>query len=246
LELKRLINFLDEVNIVGTFFVVPYEDESHSSVTEDFASCLRAALDDGHELALHGYRHTKNEFGVFYQIPLPVPFPTFKRQKERIKRASEIFLNLIGVKPKGFRAPYYLYNRNTLKALSSLGFTYDSSATVFKTAHCSSFRVRWLRNCQPFFANGVLEAPVTGDYTFNLENYGFLDSLGIAMRDFRMVEFSGGIFVINNHPHCFRKRGFQFLTTVINKLHEKTVFHTLTDVAQSLSYKRGTVNNKDI
>jgi len=234
LELKRLINFLDEVNVACTFFVVPYEEECRSSDVEEFASCLRVALDKGHELALHGYRHTKNEFGVFYPIPLPIPFPTFKRQKDRIRKGKEKLLNLIGVTPEGFRAPYYLHNSNTWKALASSNFKYDSSVTIFKPTHCSRFRVQWVRSFRPFLTNGIVEIPVAGDYTYNLGSCGFSDSLKMAMRDFELVKSSGGIFVINNHPNLFQESEFQFLRTLINKIRTRSTFLRLIDVAQSL------------
>jgi len=231
-KLKTLINFLNTLDITCTFFVVPYGYNGYAS--EEFVRYLKTALDFGHELALHGYMHTKNEFGVFYPVPLPIPYPTFGRQKEYIEKGSERLLNLFGVRPEGFRAPNYLHNSNTLKALSSLGFKYDSSATIFKPTHCSRFRIRWLRNYRPFITNGIAEIPVTGDYTYNMEHYVFLDSLKIAMRDFELMRSFDGIFVINNHPDRFHETEFQLLKTLIMKIRGRTTFLRLIDAAQNL------------
>ena len=231
-KLKWLINCVNTLDITCTFFAVP--KGYNGCASEEFVSYLKIALDHGHELALHGYMHTKNEFGIFYPIPLPIPYPTFKRQKEYIEKGREKLQNLFGVRVEGFRAPYYLHNNNTLKALSSLSFKYDSSATIFKTTHCSRFRVRWLRDYRPFLSKGIVEIPVTGDYTYNLENCVFLDSLKIAMRDFELMRSFNGIFVINNHPDRFHKIEFQLLKTLIKKIRGKTTFLRLIDAAQNL------------
>lgn len=237
-KLKWIIDVVDDLDIACTFFVVPDDNILHAS--EEFRSYLKYAMNSKHELSLHGLMHRKNEFGVFYPIPLPIPLPSLQRQKEHIKKGRERLLNLVGARPKGFRAPYYLYNSNTTKALASLGFAYDSSATVFKTTHCSSFRTRWLRDCRPFMANGVMEIPVTGDYTYNLESYGFADSLRVALRDFELLKLSNGIFVINNHPKCFRDRETQFLKILMKKLSGEATFQKLADVAKTLL---GSFNN---
>lgn len=229
LELRHLINFLDELNVVCTFFVVPYED---SSATEEFTSCLKVALDNGHELALHGYRHTKNEFGCFYPIPLPIPFPTLKKQKERLEKGLTNLMNLTSVRSLGFRAPFYLHNNVTLKALSCLGFHYDSSATIFKPTHSVHLRIKWLRDCKPFVREGVVEIPVSGDYTYGLEGNDFYDFLRIAMRDFKWVKSRQGVFVLNNHPQRLSNVGYRFLRTLVKKLSKKTDFLRLCDVAE--------------
>jgi peptidoglycan/xylan/chitin deacetylase (PgdA/CDA1 family) len=232
LELKRLINFLDEVKVACTFFVVPYGDRSYPSATEKFTSYLRVALDGGHELALHGYRHTKNEFGCFYPIPLPIPLPTLKKQKERLEKGLANMMSLMGVRPLGFRAPFYLHNNVTLKVLSSLDFYYDSSETIFKPAHGMHLRIKWLRDCRPFVREHVMEIPVSGDYTYNLKRSNFSDFLRIAVRDFEWVKSRQGVFVLNNHPQHLSDNSYRFLRTLIKQLSKRTDFLRLCDVAK--------------
>lgn len=231
LELKRLLSFLKEINIACTLFVVPNEYKSYSA-TEYFASCLRTALDHGHELALHGFMHTKNEFGCCYPIPLPIPLPTLERQKERLENGMRNLVNLTGIRPLGFRAPFYLHNNATLKALSSLGFHYDSSVTVFKPTHSVRLRVRWIRDCKPFIAKGVIEIPVTGDYTYSLKSFDFSDLLRRTMRDFEWIKSCQGVFVLNNHPQYLNDAGYGFLRILLEKLSNRTDFLRLIDVAQ--------------
>lgn len=232
-DLRNLINFLNEVNVVCTFFVVPYGDEpSYSTWHDEFTSYLREAAKSGHELALHGYKHAKNEFGCFYPIPLPVPYPGFKKQRDLLKKGTYFMQNILGVKPLGFRAPYYLYNNITLKALSSLGFYYDSSATIFKPAHSIRLRVRWLRRYKPFKKYNVVEIPVCGDYTYSLETRKFAEFLSAAIRDFELIKSVGGVFVINNHPQRFKNVGFRFLRVLFKKLSTMAYFSKLCDVAK--------------
>lgn len=230
-KLKWLIEVLNEIRIPCTFFVVPDQQVS-SSLKQDFASCLKTASSLGHELSLHGYKHIRNEFGCFYPIPLPaIPFPSFKKQKERIEQAKKTLIQLTGVKPLGFRAPFYLYNNATLKALSNLNFKYDSSKTLFKPTHASHFRIRWSRHCKPRRVHDIIEIPVTGDYTYNLKSGNFFSSLKRALRDFEWVESHNGVFVMNIHLGRLNRILLRrFLKTCVDKLHGKTNFVRLVDV----------------
>lgn len=232
-KLKWLIEFLNDLGVMCTFFVVPHNFTSQWP--EEFVENLKYALDTRHELALHGYMHIKNEFGIFYPIPLPIPYPTFKKQKNLIERGRDKILELVGVKPEGFRAPYYLHNSNTGRALAALGFEYDSSATIFKPTHCSRFRIRVLRNARPVLTSCIIEIPVVGDYTYNLRSYGFLNAYKMAIRDFELMESLGGIFVVNNHPNLFGSMEFQFLKKLLEKIGERSEFMRLIDVAKKCS-----------
>jgi predicted deacetylase len=231
LKLRWLIDLLNEMNILCTFFVVP-DLNANSSHKSEFASCVKTASDFGHELSLHGYRHTKNEFGYLYPVPLPViPLPPLKKQKECIAQAKEVLIQLTGMSPLGFRAPFYLYNNATLKALSSLNFKYDSSKTVFKPTHGARLRVRWTRNCNPHRVHGIIEIPLTGDYTFNLKNSNFSDSVKRALRDFEWTKSRNGVFVMTIHPNRLNRALLRlFLQALVDKLHGKTDFVRLVDV----------------
>jgi peptidoglycan/xylan/chitin deacetylase (PgdA/CDA1 family) len=227
-ELTQIIDFFNDLNVACTFFVVP--DNNMLRASEEFKATLRYAMSCGHEIALHGYMHRKNEFGILYPLPLPIPIPSLGKQKELIRKGVERLFDLIKIKPEGFRAPFYMHNSNTTRALAELGFKYDSSATVFKTTHCSSFRIKWLDCFGPFITSGIIEIPVTGDYTYNLGNYGFTRSLKIAMRDFDLTMLSSGVFVINNHPNCLYNNGAELLKVLIKKLEGLTTFAKLVDI----------------
>jgi hypothetical protein len=81
-------------------------------------------------------------------------------------------------------------------------------------------------------AHGVLEIPVTGDYTYNLQAYGFANSFKTAIRDFELTRSRDGVFVMNNHPGRFGDRGFRFLRTVLETIEKDTQLLRLVDVAK--------------
>jgi len=228
-KLKTLLDFLNDNSVLCTFFVVP---DCALSRDSEFAACLRYASASGHELSLHGYRHVRNEFGYLLPVPFSViPLPTLEEQEQRIANASNALVQLIGVRPLGFRAPFYLYNGFTLKALSSLGFKYDSSSTLFKPAHAAHFRVKWFGKSTPQRIQGLIEIPVTGDYTYNLTDVRMRDCVERTVRDFNWVECKRGVFVMNIHPD---RLGCGLLSTylleIIKRLRGKTEFTRLKDV----------------
>jgi len=186
----------------------------------------------GHEISLHGYKHAKNEFGSFYPIPLPfIPYPSFKVQRQRILLAAEHFKRLTGFFPKGFRAPFYLYNKETFKVLSSLKFRYDSSKTLFKPTHGISLRIRWTRKCKPHKIYDLIEIPVTGDYTYNLKKSNLHHFIRRAVSDYEWIESKKGAFVMNIHLHRLSSSLLsKFLVTFVKKIRRTTDFVRLVDV----------------
>ena len=140
--------------------------------------------------------------------------------EDSLEKGVRELMSLIGIRPLGFRAPFYLHNNATLRALTCLGFRYDSSATIFKTAHGVHLRMRWSRYCKPFVTHDIAEIPVTGDYTYSLKNRDFFDFLRNAIRDFEWVRSWNGVFVLNNHPQRLNSNGFRFLSARANyRLH---------------------------
>lgn len=230
-KMEWLVNFLNELEINCTFFVVPCQNYN-PRLRREFAAFLRSATAFGHELSLHGYKHAKNEFGYFYPVPLPVvPIPSLSKQKKRIGLAKEALIQLAGVEPLGFRSPFYLYNSATLDALSSLNFKYDSSKTLFKPTHGTRWRIRWSRHPKPHKVRGIIEIPVSGDYTYNLKDENLLSSIGRALRDFNWIRSCNGVFVMNIHATRSHAKLLQrFLQIFVNKIREKTDFVKLVDV----------------
>jgi peptidoglycan/xylan/chitin deacetylase (PgdA/CDA1 family) len=237
-KFRLILDLLKEIDISCTFFVVPGPNGAYLSIDAEFKSCLKDALSLGHEVSLHGHVHCKNEFGYIsihpYSIPLSLlPLPSLRTQQRSIEEASKVLGRFIGKKPIGFRAPGYQHNFLTFRALSNLGFKYDSSETVFKPAHSTNFRVFFHRSFQPHYMFGLLEIPVIGDYTDKLKTYNFLDSIERANRDFDLVSKQrGGVFVMNCHPaEIEMKLMNKFFRAFYKKLARRTEFLKLSEIA---------------
>lgn len=195
--LRKLIDTLNNLDINSTLFVVPFKE---STVTE-FIDVLDDAKYYGHELALHGNEHTGSPYISECGCIFPIGFPSFRKQKETIGEGVRRFFNLFNMKPIGFRAPYYLNNNSTYKALSELNFVYDSSKTIFKPCYYNSIRIRTMSKITPFKINNIVEFPVSGDYTYRINETNFSFCLKAALQDFNLVKNHRGIFVMNNHPN---------------------------------------------
>jgi hypothetical protein len=104
--------------------------------------------------------------------------------------------------------------------------------TVFKPAHAAHLRVKWLSHCKPHRVHGLLEIPVTGDYTYDLNTTNFSISLKRAIRDFEWVTSGEGVFVMNIHPRpSDANLLYKFLKEFVKELRNRTCFSRLVDVA---------------
>lgn len=105
-----ILNFLAGKNLKATFFFLGW-------VAEQCPDLVKDAFSEGHEIASHGYSHTRINKLSRAQF------------KEELKRSIEILSSFSG-KIKGFRAPTFSVTLSTLWALpilSELGIRYDSS-----------------------------------------------------------------------------------------------------------------------
>ena len=114
---RRILEFLGERKVRGTFFVVGEFAEAHGELVKEIAS-------GGHEVGLHSYRHT----------PLTEADPeTFRRE---IGSARAFMEDLAGQAVVGFRAPAFSLVASSAWAtdvLAELGFRYSSSVLPAKS-----------------------------------------------------------------------------------------------------------------
>jgi polysaccharide deacetylase family protein (PEP-CTERM system associated) len=138
---RRLLAFLAEREVRGTVFVVGELAEGHPALVRDVA-------DQGHEIALHAYRH----------VPLTkLDEAAFRSDTIRGKLFLE---DLTGREVVGYRAPIFSLVRSTAWAadiLGELGFTYSSSvlpakSPLFGFPGCPSTPFTW--------PSGLVELPV--------------------------------------------------------------------------------------
>lgn len=108
---NRLIDLFAEYDVKATFFCLGW-------VAEKCPSVIQRLVSEGHEVASHGYDHTR------------LGFLDRKGFVEDIGKSKKILEDTAGVKVVGYRAPSFSINENTqwvYEVLSELGFTYSSS-----------------------------------------------------------------------------------------------------------------------
>jgi polysaccharide deacetylase family protein (PEP-CTERM system associated) len=110
-HVATLLDLLDELDVHATFFVAGVTANRHPRA-------LAAVAARGHELGCHGYEHRR----AFRQTPAE-----FRRD---VLRCVDVVERICGVRPTGYRAPWFSITRDSLWAhdiLRDLGFSYDSS-----------------------------------------------------------------------------------------------------------------------
>lgn len=222
-DLKGLLVFLGKEKISASLFVIP---EGLIDGPVDYARLVQLAHKSGHEVALHGYGHARNEFGYI----LPLPSPSYEKQRELIAKGRKELRGFLGEEPLGFRAPNYRHSAITLRALKDLGFKYDSSKTVFKPTHSLRYRVKTWTPPKIVNLNGIVEIPVTADYTLSTAAIGIDRRVQLARKDFDWVRQIGGTFVVNNHIGIAKGFVFEFLHSLISDLRDDTEFVRLKDL----------------
>ncbi|MFH9980798.1 polysaccharide deacetylase [Streptomyces sp. NPDC017179] len=103
----RLLRVLRRQGVKATFFVPGFTADTYPDM-------VRSIIDEGHEVAHHGYLHE------------PMQGIDAAREAEYLDRGLEA-LDRLGVRPAGYRAPWWEMNWHTPDLLIERGFRYDSS-----------------------------------------------------------------------------------------------------------------------
>lgn len=141
---QRILDIFDAYRVKATFFTLGW-------VAERYPNLIRRIVEEGHELACHGYRHVR----VTQQSP--------DQFREDIRVSKQILEDLAGREVVGYRAASYSIGAKNLWALEILqdeGFVYSSS--IYPVKHdlygmpdAPRFAYR------PGNAPGLLEIPIT-------------------------------------------------------------------------------------
>jgi len=113
----ELLLIMDNKKVKGTFFTLGCVAEKHPSI-------VRKIVDQGHEIASHGYSHK-----LIYK-------QSHEEFKKETVKSKAILEDIAQTEVKGYRAATYSITRNSLWALDILvdaGFVYDSS--IFPIRH---------------------------------------------------------------------------------------------------------------
>lgn len=145
---EQILSMLDERQARGTFFVLGW-------IAEKNPNLIRRIAEQGHEVASHGYNHTR----VTQQTP--------KQFQEDAGRTKGILEDTVGMSVTGYRAASFSIGADNLWALDVLadvGYTYSSS--VYPVRHDlygfpAAPRFAFRRS-----GGGILEIPISTNRMF--------------------------------------------------------------------------------
>lgn len=143
-NMDRILKLFSESGIKATFFTLGW-------IAERYPELVKRIVSEGHELASHGYSHTR----VTQQTP--------EEFRDDIQRAKKLLEDTSGVEVKGYRAPSYSIGAENLWALDELheaGHHYSSSIypvkhDLYGMPEASRF------SFYPRGEQGILEIPIT-------------------------------------------------------------------------------------
>jgi polysaccharide deacetylase family protein (PEP-CTERM system associated) len=148
----RVLDLFASRGVRATFFVLGWIAERHPGL-------VKRIVAEGHELASHGYDHTR-----IHRL-------TVDQFRADVVRTKDILESIGGVQVRGYRAPSYSINGRNLWALDTLketGHVYSSSIYPIRhDLYGMPEAPRFAFRCKP---EGILEIPVT---TVSLANRNF-------------------------------------------------------------------------
>jgi polysaccharide deacetylase family protein (PEP-CTERM system associated) len=139
-----ILGLLDEARAHATFFTLGW-------IAERYPQVVRRIVDQGHELASHGYGHQRASDLTPQQF------------REDIVSAKRILEDLGGVAIRGYRAPSFSINQNNwwaVEEVENAGYEYSSSIYPVRHDHYGMPDAPRFPN-RPNGATGILELPPT-------------------------------------------------------------------------------------
>ena len=181
----RLLRLLERHGVHATFFIPGF-------TAECYPDTVRQIIDAGHEVGHHGYLHEQMR---------GIDATTEARYLDRGLDALE---RVAGIRPVGYRAPWWEMNWHTPALLAQRGFVYDSSLLDGDKPY--RFAV------EPGSTDTLIEIPV--DWALDdWEQYAFYPGVtgsGVIESPAKVLEMwtleaqahhaEGGCFVLTNHP----------------------------------------------
>lgn len=140
-KFNQVMNLLREYNVKPLLGVVPSNKDENlmcDAEANDFWQKIKAFQKEGCVIAQHGFDHVYvTQDGGILNINPRSEYAglSYDEQYEKLKRGREI-LSEHNITANVFMAPSHSYDKNTLKALSDLGFLYITDgfgASVYKS-----------------------------------------------------------------------------------------------------------------
>lgn len=182
----KLLKILQDSNSKATFFFL-------GIIAEQFPMLVQDAMQQGHEIASHGYCHklvydqTENEF------------------YEDVLKAQDIIQTITNKKLLGYRAPSWSISRKTPWAfdiLCKLGFKYDASSFPVTTFLYGDSKAPTMSHILKTSTGEIIEIPMT---VVNLFSFRIPFSGGFYLRTlpFWFINKATQIVNANNQPVIF-------------------------------------------
>jgi polysaccharide deacetylase family protein (PEP-CTERM system associated) len=188
-NVDRVLSVLDEAGVRGTFFTLGWVAENRPRV-------VRRIIDNGHELACHGWAHGR------------LSGMDRKQVEEDVSKAKRMLEDVGGQPVVGYRAPSFSVNAtNTwvFRLLEDLGFRYSSSVYPVRHDHYGFPEFpRFVH--RPEGCSELIEIPVTTAKAFGRNwpcgggGYFRLLPLGYTQTALRSVNREGKSAVFYLHP----------------------------------------------
>jgi peptidoglycan/xylan/chitin deacetylase (PgdA/CDA1 family) len=140
----RLLELYDRFDVKTSWFTPGH-------TVDTFPDACKRIRDAGHEFGNHGYYHEN-------------PTKISRETEERlIDLAMQTFDKQLGLRPTGYRSPYWDYSDSTLGLVEKFGFKYDSSlmGRDLVPYRPRRWQVRWEQGNVAGKASHVLEIPVS-------------------------------------------------------------------------------------
>ena len=190
-QLNRVESILEEAGVRCTFFAL-------GRTAERYPHWIKRLHAAGHEIGTHGYGHDR------------LPMLNAISFRSDVRRSLDVIADLIGTRPKGYRAPYFSLGAAqswAYEILADEGLRYSSSALPVRRDHVNAHPLAPIRITT---ASGTLvEMPASviqiAGRRLPIAGGGFWRALPRIVIDVaaRRIAHEGRALVLYLHPHEF-------------------------------------------
>jgi peptidoglycan/xylan/chitin deacetylase (PgdA/CDA1 family) len=196
-SMQRQLDFLSNLGIPGTFFVVPCwvlknEDNRVQRLTEDppLIDLLQSATRAGHDVVQHSTTHVCYENGLadmrMFDLMGEQTRINFSKHRFVLERLWQldameaqigwglsIWKEAFGHRSQGYRPGCGAFCGNMYRALENLGFSWCSARLVSMTgwmwaANRNDYPFQWDGPARPFLQGRITEFPILDDVAFRI------------------------------------------------------------------------------
>jgi len=140
--MDKILDVFRKFEIPATLFITGDVLAKFSERVKNFAH--------NYEIASHSYQHK-----YFNEL-------SGEDRREDIKKFQEVYRDLFGVRPKGFRAPSHVVDDHLLRLLEEYGFIYDSSIVPHYPPFKKYRGYSGKAPLAPYKVGKLIELPVSG------------------------------------------------------------------------------------